>query len=195
MGCCQLRAVNRNCDADFRPHTCLAPNLESRTDMFRPLAHAAKTPVRIALFLNGFRLDSAAVVTNEHAQEVAQVLDFNFYGCRFRMTQRVNDCFPEYQKELLLDWRVQLLRLSLNEDSKPYTLVGCDFRQKIRKGLLETGGRRWGHVKPPYSRAAFINGPSHQAQSAAEHGLRGGIGTRLFHRLVEQHGGTKKSLE
>ena len=98
MGCCQLRALNRNCDADFRPHTCLAPNLESRTDMFRPLAHAAKTPVRIALSLNGFGIDSAAIVTNDHAQEVAQVLNFNLDLCRLGMTQRVDDRFPSDQK-------------------------------------------------------------------------------------------------
>src|SRR2546426_2675828 len=34
-----------------------------------------------------------------------------------------------------------------------------------------------------------------QAQSAAERGLTRRIGRRLFHRLVEQHGCTEKSLQ
>ena len=35
----------------------------------------------------------------------------------------------------------------------------------------------------------------HQLKSMVERGLRGRIGRRLFHRLVEQHGCTEKSLE
>jgi hypothetical protein len=50
-------------------------------------------------------------------------------------------------------------------------------------------------VNPPYSRAAFINRPTHQAQSAAERGPKRGIGWRLFHSLVEQHGCAQESLE
>jgi hypothetical protein len=50
-------------------------------------------------------------------------------------------------------------------------------------------------VNPPYSRAAFINCPTHHAQSAAERGPKRGIGWRFFHGLVEQHGCAEKSLE
>src|SRR4051794_33801855 len=78
-----FRDVKRNGDTHFCPRTCPAPNIESRTDIFRPLTHSAKTPVRIAQFLNSFGIDSAAVVTNQHAQEVAQVLSFNLDLCRF----------------------------------------------------------------------------------------------------------------
>jgi anti-sigma regulatory factor (Ser/Thr protein kinase) len=53
MGC-PFRDVNRNGDAHFCPRTCPAPYIESRTDIFRPLTHPAKTPVRIALV--GLRL-------------------------------------------------------------------------------------------------------------------------------------------
>jgi hypothetical protein len=53
MGC-PFRDVNRNGDAHFCPRTCPAPYTESRTDIFRPLTHSSKTPVRIALVLNGF---------------------------------------------------------------------------------------------------------------------------------------------
>ncbi len=67
MGC-PFRDVNRNGDAHFCPRTCPAPYTESRTDIFRPLTHPSKTPVRIALVLNGFGIDSAAVVTNEAHQ-------------------------------------------------------------------------------------------------------------------------------
>jgi hypothetical protein len=81
-----FRDVKRNGDTHFCPRTCPAPNIESRTDIFRPLTHSAKTPVRIVLFLNGIGIDSAAVVTNQHAQEIAQVLNFNLDLCRFGMT-------------------------------------------------------------------------------------------------------------
>src|SRR3977135_2446392 len=50
-------------------------------------------------------------------------------------------------------------------------------------------------MNPPHSRAAFINRPARQAQSAAERGPKKGIGWRLFHGLVEQHGCAEKSLE
>src|SRR6185295_17532058 len=95
-----FRDVKRNGDTHFCPGACPARNIESRTDIFRPLTHSAKTPVRIALFLKGFGIDSAAVVTNQHAQEVAQVLNFNLDLCRFGMTQRVHDGFAADHKEL-----------------------------------------------------------------------------------------------
>ena len=44
-------------------------------------------------------------------------------------------------------------------------------------------------------RTAFIDGPTHQAQSAAQRRLRRGIGRRLFHGLVEQDGCAEESLE
>ena len=85
MGC-PFRDVNRNGDAHFCSRTRPAPYIESRTDIFRPLTHPAKTPVRITPFLNSLGIDSAAIVTNEHAQEVAQVLNFNLDLCRLGMT-------------------------------------------------------------------------------------------------------------
>src|SRR6266446_2171664 len=69
-----FRDVDRNGDAHFCPCTCPAPNSKSRVDVFCALTHSAKTPVRIALSLKGFGLNSAAIVTNEHAQEVVLVL-------------------------------------------------------------------------------------------------------------------------
>src|SRR6266849_2528504 len=81
-----LREVDRNGDAHFCPCTCPAPDTESRTDIFRAFPHPAKTPVRITPFLIGLGIDSAAVVTNEHAQEVAEVLNFNLDLCRLGMT-------------------------------------------------------------------------------------------------------------
>jgi hypothetical protein len=81
-----FRDVNRNGDMHLCPRTYPAPYTESRTDIFRPLTHPAKTPVRIAFLLNGFGIDSAAIVTNQHAQEGAQVLNFNLDLCRFGMT-------------------------------------------------------------------------------------------------------------
>jgi hypothetical protein len=50
-------------------------------------------------------------------------------------------------------------------------------------------------VNPQYSRAAFINCPTHHVQSAAERRPKRGIGWRFFHGLVEQHGCAEKSLE
>jgi len=50
-------------------------------------------------------------------------------------------------------------------------------------------------MNPPHSRAAFINRPARQAQSAAKRGPKRGIGWRLFHGLVEQQGCAEKSLE
>src|ERR1700722_14556898 len=84
--CLSFRDVNRNGDAHFCAGAYLAQHIESSTDIFRSLPHPAKTPVRIALFLNGLGIYSAAVVTNEHAQEVAQVLNFNLDLCRLGMT-------------------------------------------------------------------------------------------------------------
>ena len=81
-----FRDVNRNGDAHFCPPTCPAPYTESRVHLFCSLTHSAKAPVRIALFSNGFGIDSAAVVTNQHAQDVVQVLNFNLDGSRFGMT-------------------------------------------------------------------------------------------------------------
>ena len=81
-----FRDVNRNGNAHFSPRTYPAPYAESRTDIFRTLPHPAKTPVRIALFLNRFGIDSVAIVTNENAQEVALVLNFNLDRCRLGMT-------------------------------------------------------------------------------------------------------------
>jgi hypothetical protein len=81
-----FRDVNRNGDAHFCPRTYPAPYTESRADILRPVSHPAKAPVRITLFLNGFEIDSAAVVTNQHAQEGAQVLNFNLDLCRLGMT-------------------------------------------------------------------------------------------------------------
>ena len=122
-----LRDVDRNGDAHFCPCTCPAPDAESRRDMLCALTHSAKTPVRITPFLNGLGIDAAAIVTNEHAQEVAQVLNLNFDLCRLGVPQRVDDRFPADQKELLLDCRVQCPRLSLDEDSKPRAPPSCDF--------------------------------------------------------------------
>jgi hypothetical protein len=81
-----FRGVNGNGDAHFCPRACPAPQLEPPAYIFRPLPHSAKTPVRIALCLNSFRINSAAVVTNEHAQEITLVLNFNLDLCRFGMT-------------------------------------------------------------------------------------------------------------
>jgi hypothetical protein len=72
MGC-PFRDLKRTGDAHFCPLTCSAPYTESRTDTFCPRKHPAKTPMRIALFLSGFGIDSAAVVTNEQSQDVVQV--------------------------------------------------------------------------------------------------------------------------
>ena len=39
---CQLRAVNGNGNTHFCRRNCLAPNIESRADMFHPLTHPEK---------------------------------------------------------------------------------------------------------------------------------------------------------
>jgi len=122
-----LRDVDRNGDAHFCPCTCPAPNSKSRADVLCTLTHSAKPPARIAPSLNGFGIDSAAIVTNEHAQEVVLVLNFNLDLCRLGVTQRVDDRFSADQKELLLDCRVQCPRLSLDEDAKPQTPPSRDF--------------------------------------------------------------------
>src|SRR5882757_1412835 len=122
-----LRDVDRNGGAHFCPCTCPAPNSKFRADVLCALTHSAKTPVRIALSLNGSGINSAAIVTNEHAQEVVLVLNFNLDLCRLGVTQRVDDRFSADQKELLLDCRVQCPRLSLDEDAKPQTPPSRDF--------------------------------------------------------------------
>ena len=114
----------------FCPGPCPAPYIQSRTDIFRPLTHPAKTPVRIALLLNSFRIDPAAVVTNEHVYQIAQVLNFNLDFSRLGMTQGVHDCFPSDQKEFLLDCRVQRPRLSLDEDSNPHMPADGEFAEQ-----------------------------------------------------------------
>jgi hypothetical protein len=81
-----FRDVNRNGDAHFRSHTSLAPYFESRVDIFRPFAHPAEAPVRIAPLLNGFRIDSAAIVANDYEHEVALVFNFHFDFGRFGVT-------------------------------------------------------------------------------------------------------------
>src|SRR5215472_12210366 len=131
-----FRSVDRNGNPHCGPHTRPAADIESRIDFFRPRAHPAKPPVRIALFLNGFRIDSAAIVMNAYTCEVAQVLNFNVDVCRFGMAQRVHDRFPADQKNLLLDGGSQCPRLSLNDNSKLYTRAGGDFFQKVGKGLI-----------------------------------------------------------
>ena len=136
---CPFRVVSRSDDADFCPGTWPAPDTESRTDIFCTLMHSAKPPVRIALS-DAFWIDPAAVITNEHVYQIAQVLDFNLDLCRFGMTQGVHDCFPSDQKELLLDWRIQCARLSPDEKSNSRPTAGCDFAEQGRKSLLET---RW----------------------------------------------------
>jgi hypothetical protein len=50
-------------------------------------------------------------------------------------------------------------------------------------------------VNPPYSCAAFINCPTHHAQSAAARGPKRGICWHFFDGLVEQHGCAEKSPE
>lgn len=127
---CPFRDVNRSDDADFRPGAWPAPNAESRADFLRTLMHSAKTPVRIALLLNSFRIDPAAVVTNEHVYQIAQVLNFNLDFSRLGMTQGVHDCFPSDQKEFLLDCRVQRPRLSLDEDSNPHMPADGEFAEQ-----------------------------------------------------------------
>src|SRR5262249_31671323 len=129
-------AIRRSGDAYFCARTYLAPNIELRTDVFRPPPHPSKTPVRIPCLLDGFSLNAAAVVTNQHAQEVAQVLNLDFDVYRFGMTQRVHDRFPANKKELLLNCRVQLARRSLNENPNFCALPGCDFANELREGLL-----------------------------------------------------------
>jgi hypothetical protein len=84
--CCLSRDVSRNGDEHFCTTTRPAPYTESRTDIFRPLSHPAETRGRIVLFSRGLGIDLAAVVTNEHAPAVADVLNFNLDLCRFGMT-------------------------------------------------------------------------------------------------------------
>jgi hypothetical protein len=38
---------------------------------------------------------SDAIVTNGHAQQVAQIMNFNFNACRFGMTHGVHNCFTK----------------------------------------------------------------------------------------------------
>jgi len=58
------------------PRTYPAPYTESRTDIFRPLTHPRR-PQCESLSFERLGIDSAAIVTNQHAQEGAQVLNFN----------------------------------------------------------------------------------------------------------------------
>src|SRR5689334_14098745 len=81
-----FRDVNRNGDAHFGSRAGPAPYPESRAHLLCPVTHSAKTPMKIALGLNGFGIDSAAVVANQHAQDVVHVLHFDLDGSRFGMT-------------------------------------------------------------------------------------------------------------
>ena len=83
-----LRAFRnvRNGDAHFGPHSWPAPYTKSGADLFRLISHPTKTTMRIAPSLKRFRIYSATVVTNDYAQGVVQVLNFNFDFCRFGMT-------------------------------------------------------------------------------------------------------------
>jgi len=82
-------------------------------------------------------MDPTAVVTNEQAQEAAQVLNFYFDICSRGVTQGVDDRFSTDQKELLPDCRFQHLRFSVNEDPKLSAPLGREFAQKVRKRLLQ----------------------------------------------------------
>jgi hypothetical protein len=70
MGCRFVTSIGMATHTSVPAPVC--SNSKSRVDVFCALTHSAKTLVRIALSLNGFGITSAAIVTNEHAQEVAQ---------------------------------------------------------------------------------------------------------------------------
>jgi hypothetical protein len=141
--------VNRNGDAHFGSPACPAPYTESRAHLLCSVTHPAQTPVQIALCLNGLGIDSAAVVANQHAQDVVQVLHFDLDSSCFGMTYGIHNSFAADQEQLLLDDRIQRLRSSLHEDSKPQIPTRCDFCQEVGKGLLEARGCRRGRVESP----------------------------------------------
>ncbi len=97
--------------------------------------------MRLPCLFNYVRMDPTAVVTNEKAQEAAQVLNFYFDICRMGVTQGVDDRFSTDQKELLQHCRLQHLRFFLNEDPKLSTPLGWEFVQKVRKRLLQARGK------------------------------------------------------
>jgi hypothetical protein len=127
-----------NGDAHFGPHPWPAPYTELGTDPFRLISHPTKTTVQIAPSLKRFRIDSATIVTNDYSQGVVQVLNLNLDLCRFGMTYRVRRRFVHYQRESLLDCRVQRQRRALDEDSKSRNPPGCHVAENVRNGSLET---------------------------------------------------------
>jgi hypothetical protein len=80
-----IRHINRHGDAHLCSSAWPAPYPESRTDVLGPVSHPAETPVRIPHSQNLVGIDTATVVSNEQAQKVAQVLNFNFDRRRSRM--------------------------------------------------------------------------------------------------------------
>src|ERR1700683_485041 len=100
------------------------------------------------------------------------------------MATCVEHRFPPDQVDLLLDLGTQLLRFSLDIDSKP-DAARRELVAQAGKSPFETHRLDPGRAEPRTSVAVFVSEALHQAQSAAERGLIGRVRGGLLHCVVE----------
>ena len=91
------RASERECGS-FR----LAPEFQSRADLFRALPHPQQAPVPVAApRLNHFRLDSFSIVANQHSKQAILVPDVSLDLPGLCVPERISQ---QFTTEKRADW-------------------------------------------------------------------------------------------
>src|SRR5262249_8388103 len=120
---------------DLRTRSRLAPHIDMRTELLRPLVHAdeAEVPGALAGIEDGVA-DALPIVTDPDTQRRLAVGHFGFDVVRARMPECVAQRLATDQESFLADDRVQVAARALNAHSE-----SC--RVRIRK-LLALGRER-----------------------------------------------------
>src|ERR1700693_4063209 len=114
-----IRIVGMYSQVYFGAVSLPAPDIQSCTDLPRPLAHARHSPMSgPPAVLKNLRIYATAVIANAQPQLGPGKRDFCFNLSRERMTKRVNQRLTADLTGVIADNRIQVARGALQSDPK-----------------------------------------------------------------------------
>src|SRR6202162_3990789 len=133
-----IRIVGMYSQVYFGAVSLPAPDIQSCTDLTRPLAHARHSPMSWPpAVLKNLRIYATAVIANAQPQLGPGKRDFCFDLLCERMTKCVNQCLPADLIGVIGNNWIQGPRSALQNDLKRYRVLLCKFSIHYRERFGE----------------------------------------------------------
>ena len=189
---CPVRNRAWNAQVHFRARSDLAPDIESRADLFGALAHARQTPVSITSRVQELRVDALSIIPDAQPKKAFAIGDLGFDFACLCVAERISQRFARNAVDVVAkDW-MQVPRRALYRNAKrrraASAITGAaEFFTQRGQSLRQFVGNGCGGTQILNRIATFDDGLVGSIESLFESFLRFAGRKQIVYRLKMEH--------